>query len=246
MQDFVYENDSKLENSHWWFQARRKMFSKYLENCPRNTSILDIGSSSGTNLRMLQDLGFTNYTGFDLSELSKKFCEEKGLGNVILGNICNSDLQDNSYDIILATDVIEHIDDDDLALKEIYRILKPQGKIIVTVPCFMVMWSDHDVTSMHKRRYVLKKIKSKVENSGIKIEESYYFNFFLFLPIVCFRKIIKLLGIKLRSENSVNNKFLNTIFRTIFNIDIFLAKRIPFPFGVSAFIFAQKPKPRQT
>lgn len=246
MQHFVYETESKIESTHWWFQTRRSMFAKYLQDFKKDVSILDVGSSSGTNLRMLKELGFTNYSGFDMSELSKKFCEEKQLGNVILGDICQTSLLDNQYDIILATDVIEHIDNDDLALQEIYRILKPEGKLIITVPCFMTLWNRHDVVSMHKRRYRLKEIKSKLSQAKMHVKESYYFNFFLFIPILFFRKITEILGIKIKSENAVNNRFFNTIFRLIFELDVFLARKIAFPFGVSAFIFAQKPRPHQT
>lgn len=240
MEISAYEAESKIEETHWWFVVRRKMFAKYLENLAKDIAILDVGSSSGTNLRMLKELGFTNYHGFDFSELSQKFCHEKNLGKVIIGDICNSKLPNDFYDIILATDVIEHIKDDELALKEINRILKPKGQVIITVPCFMSLWSSHDKTSMHQRRYRIEEIKSKIKNSELKVLESYYFNFFLFLPIFIFRKILKFFKIKVKSENSINNRFINQILKIIFIIDVWLAKRVSIPFGVSAFIRAEK------
>lgn len=243
MQDIAYETESQIEQTHWWFVARRKLFSNYIEkmNLDKEKScILDIGSSSGTNMRMLKNMGFKNYKGFDYNIISKNFCEEKELGEVIIGDICSSNLESNQFDLILATDLIEHIKDDDSALKEIYRILKPNGHLVVTVPCFMMLWGSHDEVSMHQRRYLLKNIIKKMKNVEFQIQKSYYFNFILFLPIFLFRKIIKLLKIDIKSENSVNTSFLNKILLKVFVFDMFLAKLIKPPFGVSAFILATK------
>jgi SAM-dependent methyltransferase len=240
MEDIAYETESQIEQSHWWFVARRNLFKSYLNDVKRDAAVLDIGSSSGTNLRLLKELGFSNYQGFDYNELSKKFCAEKKLGEVVIGDICNSNLPSNHYDFILATDVIEHIDDHKRALDEIKRILKPEGKLLITVPCFMSLWGDHDVISMHKRRYRKPEITGLVANSGLKVIKSYYFNFFLFLPILAFRKLTKALGIKIESENSVNNSVMNKLFKLVFETDIALAKKNIFPFGVSCLVLATK------
>ena len=126
MQDVAFVEESKIEQDHWWFVVRREMFAKYLKAVPKDAAILDIGVGAGSNLRMLKEAGFTNYQGFDFSPLAKKFCEEKNLGVVQVGDICDSDLADNSYDVILFTDVVEHIENDSRALKEVARILKPK------------------------------------------------------------------------------------------------------------------------
>jgi SAM-dependent methyltransferase len=240
MQDIAFEEESKIEQNHWWFVVRREMFKKYLSAAPKDAAILDVGVGSGSNLRMLKEAGFTNYQGFDFSPLAKKFCEEKNLGAVKVGDICDSGFADNSYDVILFTDVVEHIENDLLALKEVVRILKPNGKIIITAPCFMSLWGNHDVVSMHQRRYLLGEIKDKITQAEMKIIQSYYFNFFLFVPILIFRKLTKIFAIEIKSENAVNSKFLNKIFTTLFRLDVLLAKKIKFPFGVSAFILASK------
>ena len=251
MQNQIYEIDAKIEKNHWWFVVRRQMFASYINSFSLNkktAKILDIGSSSGTNLRMLQDLGFKNYHGFDANLLSQKFCQDKKLGQVIIGDICNSNLESGAYDLIIATDVLEHILDDEKAISEIYRLLKPGGIALITVPCFMMLWSDHDKMLMHKRRYKLAEISQKITAQNLKICESYYFNFLLFLPILLFRKITKLLKIKLRSENKVNSPAINKILKIIFTLDVKISKKLkspfgpPFgpPFGVSAFILACK------
>lgn len=240
MQDLTYQVQSEIEKSHWWFLVRSALFAKYLKASNKNSAILDVGSGPGNNLRMLKNLGFKNYQGFDSSPIAKKFCEEKKLGEVLIGDISCPDLPNNFYDFVLATDLLEHVEQDFLALKQIARILKPSGKLIITVPCFEILWGFHDEASHHKRRYLLAEIKSKVEASQMKVLKFYYFNFFLFLPILVFRKLTKFFGIRVKSESYVNSKFLNKFLRILFSIDVSLAQKIKFPFGVSAFILAVK------
>jgi SAM-dependent methyltransferase len=176
-----------------------------------------------------------------MSELSKDYCKEKDLGDVVIGDICNANLDSDRYSLILATDILEHIDDDVSALKEIVRVLKPGGTVIMTVPTFMCLWGMQDIVSMHKRRYLLPVVKEKIVNSKLSILDSYYFNFLLFLPIYIARNIIRLFHLNLKSENQVNSKYLNIILKTIFSIDIYLSKKLKIiPFGVSAFILARK------
>jgi len=239
----IYEIESQIEERHWWFVVRRKLFTRYINALnlnKNNAKILDIGSSSGTNLRMLKDLGFVDYQGFDNNYLSKKFCEKKDLGKVTIGDICENNFADNSFDLILASDVIEHIENDNLAIAQIRRILKPSGCAIITVPCFKQLWGFHDEQAMHKRRYLLEEISQKITQQNLQIIESYYFNFILFLPIFLFRKITKILKIKPASENRVNNDFLNKFLQKIFTIDVLLACKIKSPYGVSAFLLVRK------
>ena len=238
MQNDVYEIESAIESKHWWFVVRRELFGSYLKkfNLNLNAKILDIGSSSGGNLRLLKTLGFQNYLGFDNNPLSKKFIEEKNLGNVVIGDICKNNFPDKNFDAIIATDVIEHIADDNLALKEMRRIVKDHGKIIITVPCFSILWSKHDDINMHYRRYTIKELRTLIQQNNFEIIESYYFNFFLFIPILFFRKITKIFKITIKNDISVNNNFFNYIFKIIFFIDIKISKFLKPPFGVSALI----------
>lgn len=239
----IYEIESQIEEKHWWFVVRRQLFTRYINALnfdKTNAKILDIGSSSGTNLRMLKELGFKHYQGFDNNILSKIFCEKKELGKVTIGDICENNFADNSFDLILASDVIEHIENDEKAIFEIKRILKPKGHAIITAPCFMSLWGIHDEQVMHKRRYRLKEISQKITKQNLQILESFYFNFALFLPIFLFRKITKIFKIKPVSENRVNNNLLNKILQKIFAIDVLLAPKIKSPYGVSAFLLIKK------
>jgi len=138
METSAYAIESQVEATHWWFVGRRKLLAKIISklDLSMDTRVLDIGTGTGTNLRLLKELGFENVMGVDNSEEAVHFCTQKGLGIVQKGDICNLPFEDNSAGLILATDVIEHIDNDLLALSELKRILSPNGWLILTVPAF--------------------------------------------------------------------------------------------------------------
>lgn len=243
METTTYARESELESQHWWFTTRRWMFSRIVKSwkLPEDAPILDVGSSSGTNLRMLRDMGFVNYSGLDMSDESIRFCSEKGLGEVIKGDVCHLPHADNQFSLVLATDIIEHVDDDLLALKELYRILSPGGHILLTVPAFMSLWGLQDDVSHHKRRYKKGELKKRLENTGIDYETMYYFNYLLFVPIWAARQLIKLFNISVDSENDINNPLINYLLSAIFRLDVMTAKFIQPPFGVSILATIKKP-----
>src|SRR5437879_5132075 len=114
MEQAVYAVEANIEERHWWFAGRRRLFASELRGAgiSANAHVLDIGTGTGTNLRMLRDLGFQHVVGLDNSEDAIRFCREKGLGSVVYGDICAIPFPDGNFDFILATDVIEHIEDD--------------------------------------------------------------------------------------------------------------------------------------
>lgn len=238
----TYEAEASIEATHWWFVGRRKLFSEEIEklDLSNDARILDVGTSTGTNLRMLRDLGYTNFIGLDFSPEAIRFCREKGLGEVKEGNIKELPFPDESFDLVLATDIIEHIDDDKKALSEIERVLRPGGHALFTVPAFNALWGLQDEVSHHQRRYLKKPMNNLVTGSNLKIEKSYYFNFLLFVPIWTARQLIRILKLKLKSENQLNSPVINRILTVIFEIDRKIAPKINLPFGVSIFTLASR------
>lgn len=203
-------------------------------------SVLDVGTSTGTNLRMLREMGIASVTGLEMSISAIKYCESKGLGPIVLGDICEVPMRSDQFDLVLATDIIEHVEDDMRAVSEIVRLLKPGGRALFTVPMFQALWGPNDDMAGHKRRYRMTDLNRMIETSGLEIEKCYFFNYFLFLPIWAARQILKLFKAQPESENLINNKLLNKVLLRIFLIDVYLAPRLKSPFGVSALILARK------
>jgi SAM-dependent methyltransferase len=238
----TYAVEAEVEASHWWFVVRRRLLERLIKDCriPPDARVLDVGTSTGTNLRLLKEMGFTNVQGLDQSDEAIRWCDEKGLGKVSKGDICSLPFQDREFRLVLATDVLEHVDDDVLAAREILRVLVPGGTAIITVPAFRSLWGLQDDVSQHKRRYREKQLFQTLERSGLVCQESFYFNYLLFLPIWVARQTIRLLGMKLKSENQVNSPMLNRLLTWVFSLDVATAAALRPPFGVSIMAIATR------
>jgi SAM-dependent methyltransferase len=239
----AFAAEAEAEKSHWWFVGRRELFATELQRLQisRDASILDIGTGTGSTLRMLRDQGYSNVTGLDESDEAIRYCALKGLGSVAKGNLSGLGFPDGSIDFVFATDVLEHVDDDLRGLREIARVLRPDGKVLITVPAFMALWGLQDRQALHKRRYRMRPLVELMRSAGLVPLEAYYFNYLLFLPILVARRLIDLLKLELDSESQVNSRILNAILGAIFGVDVRTARFIRPPFGVSILAVAKKP-----
>lgn len=240
----TYAVESEVEQTHWWFVVRRSLIRSIVDvlKLPPDAAILDVGTSTGTNLRLLKEMGFTNFLGLDRSPEAIHWCEDKGLGTVRQGDVCAIPFPDESFDLVLATDIIEHVDDDLRALKELQRVLKKSGRIVITVPTFPSLWGLQDDVAHHKRRYRRRDLLEKLGKSGFECEKGFYFNFLLFVPIWAVRQVIRIANVRLKSENQINTPLLNSILKAIFYLDVALARILNPPFGVSLLILASPQK----
>jgi 2-polyprenyl-3-methyl-5-hydroxy-6-metoxy-1,4-benzoquinol methylase len=237
----TYQIEHQVEANHWWFYGRRVLFKRHIEalQLPKRAPILDVGCSSGTNLRMLKEMNFQSVTGLDISDIAQKYCEEKCLGPVVIADIQERTYKQNYFDLILFTDVLEHLRKEREALTNIHTMLKPGGYLLVTVPCFMTLWGPQDILAHHCRRYHKKEIVKQLKEIGFQICSSHYFNFLLFFPILIARKFLMARKMIIH-EGQINSPALNFIFKGIFLADCLLSKYLKPPFGVSACIIARK------
>lgn len=238
----TYAVEAAIEATHWWFVGRRRLFAREITRLaiPLDDRVLDIGTSTGANLRMLMELGFRHVRGLDMSDEAIRYCAQKGLGRVDKGDVCALPFPDASFDLILATDIIEHVDGDDLALAEISRILRPGGRVLITVPAFQSLWGLQDEVSLHKRRYRKSRFLAKLTRTSLIPIRQYYFNYLLFGPIWIARQLIRVFRIRLESEGQINTPVLNRVLRTIFTFDTLTAAILRVPFGVSILVMAER------
>lgn len=243
MQESVYAVDARREQDHWWYVGRRRLFSRMIGalGVAPDQPVLDVGTSAGTNLRMLRELGYGDITGLDFSEEAIRFCAEKGLGTVRRGDITEMPFPDASFALVLATDIIEHVDDDVLALREIARVLRPGQSALVTVPAFPSLWGFQDVVSLHKRRYRMEPLLDRIRQAGLEPGERFYFNYLLFAPIWAARQVMKLWKHSYRSESDVTGPLANRVLTAIFAFDVLTSPRLAPPFGVSILVVVRKP-----
>ncbi|KYG84977.1 methyltransferase type 11 [Roseivirga seohaensis] len=232
-----------VESEHFWFKARRSYILQLLEKTPRDVSILDIGCSSGILLNELIDKGFErqNLYGIDISEKAIANCKRNNIQNSFVMD-AQEIILDKKFDVIIASDCLEHLKDDKKALINWHSLLKPNGTLLVFVPAFMSLWSAHDVFNMHFRRYTKPELTSKLKKTGFKIQKASYWNFLLFTPVFVFRTLNRLRKSKSEDANgdlSQPSMFNESIYKLI-NFENKLLKRTNFPFGVSTFCIAKK------
>lgn len=194
-------------------------------------------------LKDLENLGFNsdNLFGVDISEKAISSSKKKGLTNTFLMDAQNITLEEK-FDIIVASDCLEHLENDEKALSNWKTILHKNGKLFVFVPAFMGLWSYHDAINMHFRRYTKNELRSKIENENLKIIKSSYWNFFLFVPVYILREISSLFNKNKSGENDIKigNLVINKLFLQLIIFENKLLKRINFPFGVSTFCIAKR------
>jgi SAM-dependent methyltransferase len=244
MEDGVYDTTARVESEHWWFRGRRMLFTAELRTLKvgANVGVLDIGTGIGSNLHLLREEGYQDVTGIDLNLLAIRYCLAKGFTSILAGDATRLPFAEGQFDIVLATDTIEHIDDDGRALQEIHRVLVPGGHAMIVVPAFQSLWGLQDVVAQHKRRYRTADLSEKIQSTGLAVQKIYYFNYLLFVPIWFARQVIKILGIKRTSEAEFNSPALNQLLLWTFSFDVRTAPLIHPPFGVSIMAIAQKSK----
>jgi 2-polyprenyl-3-methyl-5-hydroxy-6-metoxy-1,4-benzoquinol methylase len=189
-----------LEDHHWWFLARRSLISSLLKGCSRDLKIIDIGCSGGPLIKLLLDQGFSSVRGLDIDPGAIKRCKEKGLKNISVMDARQTSFNGSEFDIIIASDILEHIKDQDAALAEWRRILRPGGKLFVFVPAFDLLWDSHDEINQHYRRYSKKKLLSLLKEHGFRIVRSSYSNSLTFLP-ACLMKASEILLRRFSGKN---------------------------------------------
>jgi len=239
MKEKIYNMVYEVEGSHWWYRVRRQLvkdlISKYAN---KTTTILDIGCGPGLLLSELQNNGREIF-GVDLSPIALEFCKKRGLKNVSLADAGALPFSDNTFDVVLLLDMLEHVQDDSGVLREARRVLKSEGIVIIFVPCFNFLWTKNDEISHHYRRYTLPELTNKI-SSNFTILRKTYFNFFLFPLIYLVRQAAKIMPLRRRSDFDINNKLINYVLKNIFLLEIWLLKIISYPFGVSLLIVAKK------
>jgi ubiquinone/menaquinone biosynthesis C-methylase UbiE len=242
MMEHTYPILFRVEQSHWWHIGRRRILADFVEDICRHVTdrrprILDVGCGTGANLLMLSKYGEAE--GVDISEDALAFCRERGLDKVKLGAAEELPYEDGTFDLVTAFDVVEHMDDDLVGLREMRRVLRPGGRVLLFVPTFMFLWGLQDDVSHHRRRYRLPELTRVLERACFQIERATYANITFFLPILVMRKIMQLTGIKAESENNINVSAFNGVLGRLFGAESWFLRRMNFPFGVSGLCVAK-------
>jgi SAM-dependent methyltransferase len=244
-----YQTMFDLENNYWWFVGRRaivqSMLSQLTSGLYTSPHILDVGCGTGGNLTLLRRFG--RAFGLDPEPRALSLCQQRESGLLVQGSATDLPFANDSMDIITALDVLEHLDDDVGALAEMRRVLRPGGSLLVTVPAYPWLWSEHDEALHHKRRYVARELRNKIEGAGLYVIELSHAISAVLPAVAAFRFVQRLRRRKNKNESQPQTAhvqlpfLLNELLIAYLYFEAWWLSFAGFPFGVSIVCAAQKP-----
>lgn len=241
----------KIEETHAWSRGRRSAILRLLESLgvPRDVRGLEVGCGSGMLLKELRDRGFRDFVGVDISDAALRAAASRGLGDIVSRqDAVATTFDDDSFDLVIASDVLEHLLDEGRALAEWQRVLRPTGHLIVFVPAFDFLWSDHDAVNRHFRRYSRSQLESVARGSGFEVCRIGYWNTALFFPVLAMRMLTR--ARNRRGPVGKDDDFaelpgpINGTLAAMFEVESALMRRgVDMPLGVSVYTILRRQAP---
>ena len=246
----AFENLYKTEENNFWFRVRNLIIGEVVQNyLPARLRLIEVGCGTGFVSRYLKMMGYHVVCG-DLHLEGLQYCKARDAGEAYYQFNLYDSVFSEEYDACCAFDVLEHLEDDRLALDNMYAGLKPGGLLFLTVPACGMLWSYADERAGHKRRYSSRNLESKVRSAGFEVIRLSYFMTFLFPAIALSRLFF-------RSRSSTQSEYLNrkddrimrelklnsvinTLFYHIFRMELPLIRLMNLPFGSSLLCVAVK------
>lgn len=204
---------------------------------------MEIGCGTGFVLRGIHnEFPEVSLSGTEYLE-EGLFCARKKVPSACLKKLNALDMNDHQkYDSIGAFDVIEHIENDGLALSNLAKALKRNGCLLITVPQHKWLWSVTDMNAGHFRRYSRKELIKKVTGTGLKVEFSTSF-VSLLIPFMFLNRLFLNFKKTDQSEEFLISATLNLTLKSIMYVEILLIKYgIKIPLGGSLLLVARKPQ----
>jgi SAM-dependent methyltransferase len=231
------------EDHYWWFVSRRESVLAMAADLglPAAARIVDVGCGTGATAAALARFG--SVTGVDISPLALEFCRRRGLERLEQGAAEALPLAGNSVDLIVATDILEHLDDDRAALGEFRRVLQPGGHAIITVPAYRMLWSEHDEALMHRRRYVAGQLRRSLEATGFEtVKLSYMVTFLLPMALTRLLRRCPRAGRVAQAQVVPVPALVNSALIGLQRLETSLIRRVNLPCGLSVLAVARKPR----
>jgi SAM-dependent methyltransferase len=251
MEQNAYRQFLELEHTHWWFRGRRTVYFGLLRHHlagERPARALDLGCGFGGFLEGLGELCGEVYPS-DISVESLTHCVERGFSRSVVGSGYSLPYADGAFDLVCMFDAIEHIPDDRRVMREVARITRPGGRVLVTVPAYQFLYANNDRVAQHQRRYTRGRLAEVFEQAGLRVERNTHSNVFLFpliLPVVLAIKTIeKLFPRKLDPEHTNLSwpipKVVHDALHAVFAAELPFTRRFDWPAGHSIAAIARKP-----
>ena len=237
------EQYRRLWEEHWWWRSRERFVLRVLERLklPREAQILDVGCGDGLFFPSLERLGTV-----DGLEADRSLLRDTGISTRIkVGRLDRSFNPGPIYDLVVMLDVLEHIEDDLESMESALDALKPDGKIVLTVPALEVLWSEHDVVNQHYRRYDKTRLKAVMAAAGFEVESVNFFFGWTVAPLLV-RRLIHPAVKNFDAETSTDlvtipPPLVNRAMQRLSEFDHWLGERVRWPIGSSLIAIGTRP-----
>ena len=232
-----------LEETHWWFVVRRGIVLDAIARpAPRPVQdILDVGCGTGGTMRALRSrFPKAQIKGVEPVEGAARIAADTGC-DVISGMFQHLPVEGESFDVVMALDVLEHLADDGLGLAEAFRALRPGGRLIVTVPALPGQWSVHDELNGHFRRYTRAGLTGAVRAAGFRVERATYFNTLLLPLALLERAALRRFKLPRSPAVALPPRPFNAALRGVFGLERPILARTDLPIGLSLLLIAGRP-----
>lgn len=231
------------EGRHWWFLGRQAVLQSVLRTTlpPGRLRLAEIGCGGGALLASAAEFG--EVVGVEASEEFLEAARRRGL-TVLRGFLPDQlPLAPDSCDGVFLFDVLEHVDDDQAALRAAGRVLKPEGLLVCTAPAYQWLWSPHDEVLGHRRRYTARRLIRVASEAGLRPLRTTYFNTLLAPPVVLARLLRRLRPHAPMPDHDLVRPApgLNALLARIFAWEAGLLRWMNLPFGISVLMVARRP-----
>lgn len=231
------------EEWYWWHRARERIVHRVLEHwAPPHPRILDVGCGTGHMTASLQRFG--TVVGVELGSEALAIARSRGL-QVARSLAMPLPVPRNAFGVAVALDVLEHLDDDAAAAREILACLEPGGVFVATVPAYMFLWSSHDVALGHRRRYRRRQLRDLLEAAGFVIERCSYVMSAV-LPLAAALRLAE--RFRPGTDQPATSGYvglpraLNELLTRVVGLDGRLVRHVVLPFGLSVLAVARRPQ----
>ena len=242
--DHLLDLTYQAEARHFWFQGFRHFLTPVLAEVAggrRDLRLLDCGCGTGANLNLLAPYGYA--VGIDLSPGGLIRATRAGR-SVARADVTRMPLASESFDVVTSFDVLQCVPDDTGAVREMARVARAGGRVVVTVAALEVLSGDHGEVWREVRRYTPARARVLMEQAGLRVERVSYL-FASVFPLMLGARLAQRVSRPFRkvredSDISVPAAPVNTALATVLRAEAAVSRRVPMPIGSSLLIVALK------